>query len=482
MAKFNTSSGSRLKTTNREGAEAYVQSPKFQLASLLLTSFVKDQFYRSEDETLGDLKNLLKKVEPLFSAKAAIYARTEFGMRSISHAVAAELAKIVKGESWTKNFFNKVVYRPDDVTEILAYYLNNYKKPIPNSLKKGLGLALQKFDEYSLAKYRGEKHDVSLVDAVNLVRPKATEALTKLMKDELRSTDTWETRLTQAGQTAESEEDKKKKKAEAWESLVTSGKIGYFALLRNLRNIAEQADKEVVAKALDLLVDKKRIKKSLVLPFRFQTAADEIGKLNNTHARKILMALSEAMDIAVDNVPELSGKTLVAIDASGSMSGRPQDIASLFGAILFKATDSQMLMFADTGGYLQMNPSDSVLTIAEKLRNTAHRKFGGGTNFNAIFEESSQKFDRVIILSDMQAWVDSGWDSNVPTQSFADYKRRTGADPVVFSFDLAGYGTLQFPERNVYQLAGFSEKIFDVMKLLEQDREALIHKIESVEL
>ena len=39
-----------------------------------------------------------------------------------------------------------------------------------------------------------------------------------------------------------------------------------------------------------------------------------------------------------------------------------------------------------------------------------------------------------------------------------------------------------FLERNVYALAGFSEKVFDVMALLERDREALVHEIEAVEL
>jgi len=81
-------------------------------------------------------------------------------------------------------------------------------------------------------------------------------------------------------------------------------------------------------------------------------------------------------------------------------------------------------------------------------------------------------------LSDMQGWVDY----DVPTETFNEYKQRTGANPYIYSFDLQGYGTLQFPEQNVFAIAGFSEKIFDVMKLLEQDKNALINKIEEIEL
>jgi hypothetical protein len=113
----------------------------------------------------------------------------------------------------------------------------------------------------------------------------------------------------------------------------------------------------------------------------------------------------------------------------------------------------------------------------------------GGTNFHSIFDKAAVKYDRVIILSDMQGWMERTASfsfmntNNTPlSKTFTDYKKRTGADPKIFSFDLNGYGTLQFPENNVFCIAGFSEKIFDVMKLLEEDREALINKIEQIEL
>jgi len=50
----------------------------------------------------------------------------------------------------------------------------------------------------------------------------------------------------------------------------------------------------------------------------------------------------------------------------------------------------------------------------------------------------------------------------------------------VFCWDLQGYGTMEFPEQQVYSLAGFSEKVFDVMGMLEEDRQALVHRIEAV--
>jgi 60 kDa SS-A/Ro ribonucleoprotein len=111
-------------------------------------------------------------------------------------------------------------------------------------------------------------------------------------------------------------------------------------------------------------------------------------------------------------------------------------------------------------------------------RQIAGRAPGGGTNFHAIFQRAECAYDRIVILSDMQGWIGH----HAPTAPFAAYKQRSGADPRVFSFDLAGYGTLQFPERNVYCLAGISDKALQTMRFLEEDKSALIQEIESIEL
>jgi hypothetical protein len=67
------------------------------------------------------------------------------------------------------------------------------------------------------------------------------------------------------------------------------------------------------------------------------------------------------------------------------------------------------------------------------------------------------------------------------SKEFAEYKKSTGANPFIYSFDLLGYGSMQFPESNVFAIAGFSEKVFDIIKLLEQDKKALMNEIRKVE-
>lgn len=463
--RFNTETQG-TKTENLAGGEAFSLTPELELTALVLTSFAEDKYYRTAEEAFTRLRELLETVGYEFGSQLALYARREFGMRSITHVLAAEIAHLCKGEKWTRAFFRDVIYRPDDITEILAYYLANYGKPIPNALKDGLANALSIIDEYQLAKYRAAKAKVSLVDAVNLVHPKHTEPLKKLVDGTLKSFDTWEAGLSETGQQAETEEEKAELKAGVWRRLISEDKLGYFALLRNLRNIEAQAP-DMLMEALKRLTDRERIRKSLVLPFRFQTAMKQLDN------RKVIQALNQALEASVENIPEFSGRTLICVDDSGSMCSRPGEIASLFGAAFYKINDADVIAFASEARYVHLNPQDSVTTSAQTILNANW----GGTDFKPIFITANQPYERIIIFSDMQGWVDY----YAPTKEFAAYKQRHNCNPTVYSFDLAGYGTLQFPERNVYCLAGFSEKVFDIMKLLESDKDALVQAISHYE-
>ena len=483
MSKFNTTVAKpKTKTTNLAGGEAYKQSNELDLVSLLLTSFVNDQFYRDSNQTLVDLKRQIKSTNNKeFAAKAAIFARDEFGMRSITHALAGELASDLSGKEWGKNFYDKVVSRVDDMTEIMSYYLanktdKNHPK-FPNSLKRGFAKAFDKFDDYQLAKWKGENKEVKLVDIVNLVHPVPTErnktALNALVNGSLKNTKTWESMLSQAGQQAKNEEELGQLKADAWGELISTKKIGLMALLKNLRNIITQSPQSIPA-ACDLLANESMILKSKVLPFRFATAYEEISKLGaSSDVRKVLIAINQALDISGMNVPKFDGETLVVLDVSGSMSGRPSEIASLFGSMLVKSNNCDVMTFSTNAQYIQYNPMDSILTIRNGFRFS-----GGGTNFQDIFKKANKAYDRVVILSDMQGFL--GY--HTPTKEFNDYKKKFKCNPYVYSWDLAGYSTLQFPEKNVFALAGFSDKVFDIMKMMEEDKNALYNRINQIQL
>jgi 60 kDa SS-A/Ro ribonucleoprotein len=480
MGKFNTKTVAAAPTaTNYAGGQAYAKSPELELVSILLTSFVSDQYYRSADDTTTRLKEVLSIVDPLFAAKAAIYARTKYGMRSVSHITASEIAKRLQGQTWAKSFYNAVIYRPDDLLEIVSYHQANNGK-LSNAMKGGFALAFDKFDGYQLAKYRGEGKGTKLVDVVNMVHPvpveKNAEAIKQLVAGELKSTETWEAKLSASGGDAEL-------KGKAWIELIREKKIGYLALLRNLKNILEQAP-EALNDALASLTNEGFIKKSLIFPFQYLVAYKQFADVNSKEARLVADALSTAVDISCQNVQSLNfdGNTLVAVDNSGSMTNpvsssrhmRCSELGALFGIVLAKAVNADIMEFGDFARYIPYTLSEHSMNFAANFSN--NNKVGHGTNFHSIFQQANKKYERILIFSDMQGWI--GY--YTPVLTAQQYRKNFDAAPFIYSFDLAGLGTMQFPQEKVFCLAGFSDKIFQTMAMLETDKEVLINEIKAV--
>lgn len=486
MARFAfwKSKASDPDTLNLAGGRAHALTPKLEFATALMTTFTTDTFYASAGAQVARIAALTRALEdPRFAAKAALFTRARNGLRSVSHVVAGELATRpdVKGAPWLRPFFRSVALRPDDVTETLAYLKasgNPQLRKLSNALKRGFGDALSGFDAYQLAKYRRADRDPSLVDAVNLLHPKSTPALQALMTGSLALAQTWETRLSEAGRTAAaqglSETAKAELKGEAWVELLTARKLGYLACLRNLRNIAEQAP-TAFPLALKFLTEPRQVEKSKVLPFQILTALDAVkGSPADTSA--VRRALDEALELSLMNVPSFEGRTLIVVDVSGSMRGRPVRLAAILAAVLYKSqAHADVLLFDTVAKALKLHPRDSITTLASTIEREA---MGGGTDFKVIFKELKKAYDRILILSDMQAWVGH----HTPAAELAAYRKKFKADPRIFSFDLTGHGTIQFPEAKVYALAGFTDAVLGVLKELEQDPAALVKAIEAVEL
>lgn len=514
MARFNEKTESEKTTTNHMGEKAVKYSTELELVSLLLTSFADNSYYEKQPDTFERLKKLIKECNKKFVAQAAVYARTVFGMRSITHITASELAKYIGGESWAKDFYYAIIHRPDDMLEILSYHLSKNGKET-NAMRKGLAKAFGKFDAYSLAKYRGEGKEIKLVDVANIVHPKPTqenkEAIALLMKGQLKSADTWESELTKAGQSATNDEEKEELKKEVWIKLITEKKIGYFALLRNLRNIIEQAP-EILPDALELLTNERLIKNSLVLPFRYLTAYSEIEKLGNKKVFEkdapnntdVLKAIEKAIILSISNLPILSGRTVILSDNSGSMRGdnngesllskmsntKTADIANLFALMYWLRADNTLVgLFGDKLVYPKVS-RELGLFDNFKIVDKAGAGCGASTEkgvfdmFERLIKEKIIA-DTIVIFSDCQIgdgckWYDTGGrHGDNFMKLFSNYKKINPSFRC-YSVDLKGYGTTVF-DGSVIKISGWSEKIFDIMKFAEIDKNALVNEIKKIE-
>jgi len=472
MSKFNVNVRVKPDTTNVAGGKAFSMSPEMELVHAVLTSFLKDEFYEKGSDRVDRIKKLVALNDPQFVAKLAIVARKEFNLRSVSHVLLGELSKVHRGDSLVKDAIVEAALRPDDLTEIVAYV----KTPLPKQVKRGVRNAILKFDRYQLAKYKGEGKGVTLVDLFNLTHPKTKHADAEqkkawkdLIEGNLASFDTWETEISNA------KDDKARTKA--WEALIKENKMGYMALLRNLNNLIKYG---VGEKVLDMvakkLSDPVEVAKSKQLPFRFVTAYD------NVHGNRVLTdAIADAMEHALSNVPTLPGKTLIAIDSSGSMSGDPMKKASIFGAALAKANKNSDVILYDTDvkELANFNSKTPVIDLSKSIERQA---MGGGTETSLVFQYAIAKkirYDRVIILSDNESWTE-GWRGN-SVQDFYKAYRGTGADPFVYAIDIQGYGTSDVKGGKVFHLCGWSERLLDFIGRIEEG-ESLVDYIKNYQI
>lgn len=466
MSKFNKKS-SVTKTTNLAGGVAFKLDSATELLHAVLTTFLEDKHYESGDARMKRIAKLVGENDPEYVARLAIVARKEFNLRSVTHVLIGELAKTHKGDSLVMNTIINATLRPDDLTELVSYV----GTPLPKQVKRGVRNAILKFDRYQLAKYKQEGKKVSLVDLFNLTHPKPQHATKEqqkawrdLMEGKLKSFDTWEVELSKA----RDEEDGK----EALEKLVLENKMGYMALLRNLNNLIKyDVSPKTIKATIKKLTDPYEVKKSKQLPFRFIMAYNNV-----TENRLLKDAVSEAMDIAVSNVPHLEGKTLIAIDTSGSMSGDPIEKASIFGATLLKANKDADVILYDTS--VKAYVGSARPPVVDIVKDIMSKHKGGGTYTDLVFKYAmtkSYEYDRIIIISDNESWVGNA------QNMYKAYKNATGHDPYVYAIDIQGYGTKDITGGRVFNLSGWSERLLDFIGKVE-DGDTLIDYIRDYEI
>jgi 60 kDa SS-A/Ro ribonucleoprotein len=391
-----------------------------------------------------------------------------------------------------------VIQRADEITEILAFYQaansrNGIKKlnKLSKQVQKGLATAFNKFDEYQFAKYNRQT-EIKLQDALFLVHPKAKSneqqtLFDKIINDTLEVPYTWEVELSVLGQTKfESEAEKKMAFKAKWEELIASGKLGYMALLRNLRNIL-QADvsKDFIQKVAERLADERQVAQSKQLPFRFLSAYRELKSVESTHTTLVLNALEKAILASVVNLKgfDENTKVLIACDTSGSMATpvskkstvQMYDIGLVLGMLLQSKAQSVMSgIFGDTWKIINL-PQNGVLANADALRSRMG-EVGYATNGYLVIEDLIKRkaiMDKVMIFTDMQLW-NSGYNGKTIAKEWTTYKTIV-PNARLYLFDLAGYGQapLDVKSQDVCLIAGWSDKVFEVLESIENGADAL---------
>lgn len=300
----------------------------------------EDTFYEDGESIADRIKKYMKQVTPEQARSVLKEAKVDNKLR---HMPLFLLVNMAKNGYLTAEDVANTITRVDDMSELLSLYWSTdwkdstgntvkNKHTVPKSIVKGIQKALPKFDEYQLAKYRGDRYDVSLKTVIKMTHPKPENAEMEALwgraiNGNLATPDTWEVGLTNCHTPAE--------KKEFWTRMLTEktekgfNKLGALALIRNLRNMQSvNVDEDNIRSALG------SASMSKILPFQLVTAARYAPQLEDVLETKLLES--------IDSMEKLEGDTVVLLDTSGSMrsplSGKGettcQDVAASMGAII----------------------------------------------------------------------------------------------------------------------------------------------------
>lgn len=393
MARMNTAPAPKR---THEGAPAKHISADAQLRrSVLACMLWEREFYESGASIADRILEGVRACEPAAVRDLAVEARSAYKLRHAPLLLTAALAYAHREAAEVDTLIPHVVRRADELAELVAVHawMNGVSpgavKPVLSAqMKRGLAAAFSNFDRYQLAKYERKGAAVKLRDVLRLVHPKPKDAqqsatFAMLRDGNLAAPDTWEVALSRGGD-----------KAQEFERLLMAGKLGYMALLRNLRNM-EQAgvDRALVQRAI---LERKGAEN--VLPFRFVAAARAAPAYEPQLDRALQAAMSEA--------EQLEGTTVVLVDCSISMNARisarsdmtRRDAAATLAAVL-PGEDVRVFAFSSEMAEVPRRPG---LAGIEAIRQGVA---WSGTNLGRAVGEIRERVphDRLVVVTDEQS-------------------------------------------------------------------------------
>lgn len=389
--KLNTTA-SLPKVTTHEGASANRITPEQQLRRVVMASLLwEDQFYIDGEASAKIIAEAIPKVAPNVVAEIAIDAREKQKLRHVPLLLVRELARRKDAPAGlVAKTLARVIQRADEISEFLAIYWKNGKQPLSAQVKKGLSRAYQKFDAYQLAKYNRDGA-VKLRDPLFLVHAKpkdeAQAATWKaLAENTLASPDTWEVAISAA---------KPDEKRGEWERLLSEGKLGPLALLRNIRNMVNAGVDE---RSIRSAIAQMRVER--VLPFRFIAAARVMPHMED--------ALEPAMLKCVAGAPKLSGRTVLLVDVSGSMDSAvssKSDITRMDAAcgvaMLLREVCEEVVIGTFSYQTVQVPPRRGFALRDAIVKSQPH---GGTDTGHAVRSaNATPAVDRLIVITDEQS-------------------------------------------------------------------------------
>lgn len=479
----------RIDTVNEAGGVAYTLAPEAKLAQLAATGTMAQAFYSTAEAQLAEVLAAAKAVDPLFVAKAAVYARKSGAMKDMPALLAAYLT--VAEPDLAVRVFERVI----DNGRMLRTFVQIMRSGQIGRQSLGTRpkrLVKNWLEQASVQSLMGAAtgNDPSLADIVKMVHPAPASAERRAfygwligkpydvaaLPAEVAAFEAWKREPTGslpdvpfAWLTAFP------LSADQWASLAT--RMGWQALRMNLNTLARNGAFGVDGVSQTVagrLSNAEELRKARVMPYQLMVA---IGQLGEDVPMLVQAALEYALEISLAQVPALPGNVVVCPDVSGSMSVpvtghrkgastkvRCIDVAALVAAAMLRTNrNARVLPFESTVVDLKLDPRERLAANAAKLASVG----GGGTNVSAplaLLNRERAKVDTVVIISDNESWVDPS--RRGATATMAEWNKLKARNPGarLVCIDIQPYGTTQANDReDIMNVGGFTDAVFDAM-------------------
>lgn len=474
---------------NEAGGTAYAFGPKHALAQYAATGCLQSTFYASGAEQLDRVLELAKGVDDEMLAKTAIFARTHGHMKDVPALLCAVLS--TRNPPLLARVFPRVV----DNARMLRTFVQIVRSGTAG--RKSLGTRPKRLvaswletrtDDQILRDSVGRSP--SLADVVKMVHPRPSTASRKALYGYLigRRYDLDALPLL-AKQLEAYKATRQGVVPDVPFQMLTALDLGraewttiarqssWQSLRMNLNTFARHGvfdDPAMVAYVASRLSDAREIERARALPYQLLVAHRTTAGLPDA----IRLALADAMELALRNVPRVEGKVFVLPDVSGSMQSpitghrkgattavRCIDVAALVAAAFLRRNPLTEVLPFDTEVHpIALDARASVATNAERLS----RLGGGGTSVSVALAELAKRRAKghlVVIVSDNQSWADTRATAQgtETMRRWSDFRARNAGAKLV-CIDLQPYATTQAAERDdVLNVGGFSDDVFDLV-------------------
>lgn len=496
-----------LKTnaTNKEGFSSYSMTVEEEVLQALMTGSLANLFYADARENTKMFIEAFNKVDTKFLAQSIVYAREKGFTRTIPIAATVVLSK--RDTQLFKKVVHRVMKNPRDWKKFIDICRSKeIRNGLGRALKREINNNIGKMKDYHVIKYPEDVYDM-----INIARPniELNPAIINYAKGSKTVVDVT-TRMIEAALALQSKDINEDDKAniikyhrvpyeyitgtlkttpKVWESLLYVAP--YRNLITNLNNFGRNGvfnNPENLKYAIESIMNPDKIKHSMLFPFRFYVAWNTIEEFNG--ANEIKHALQKALEISVDNIPDIKDTVCIAPDISGSMMSlvtsnesklRCIDLVGLFTGIIMKkcrATSKAMSILPfnnsiDTNLAGRVQSRETIFDIAKEF--TAN----GCTSLSApvrYLRQNNFKVDRIIAFTDEEEWVGSSF-----IDEFYLYKTQIAPKCKAYLVKLIPSKTNAAPPNitDVFFIYGWNE---NVLKYVTGDLESQLDEVKKIEL